>query len=139
MANSMHPAIDIFTVVYAIKRHFNRLAHDPNLSVRAYATAEATRSSLTVEVVRHITGDSKGVPVCVVEIPRILEIHDSGDTIVTLKDSRVPAITLVSDGTSTVECRRELPTYFDEDINGDALSSDEIAAAMYEQIEPLFG
>lgn len=132
MSKSKHPALDIFAAIYSFKRQFHRLAQDPNLSVRAHASAEPTHTSLTLEVFKNIKGDT----LCVIEIPHILRIEDSGDSLVVLKQSRLPAITLVSDGTSTVECRQELPTYFDDDINGETISSDVIAAEAYEQLEP---
>ena len=132
MSKSKHPALDIFAAIYSFKHQFNRLAQDPNLSVRAHASAEPTHTSLTLEVFKNIKGDT----LCVIEIPHILRIEDSGDSLVVLKQSRLPAITLVSDGTSTVECRQELPTYFDDDINGETISSDVIAAEAYEQLEP---
>lgn len=132
MSKSKHPALDIFSAIYSFKRQFHRLAQDPNLSVRAHANAEPTHTSLTLEVFKNIKGDT----LCVIEIPHILRIEDSGDSLVVLKQSRLPAITLVSDGTSTVECRQELPTYFDDDINGETISSDVIAAEAYEQLEP---
>lgn len=131
MSNSKHSSRDIFAVIESIKRSLDRRAHAIHIDVRAHVNAESTRTSMTIEVFNIETDDV----LCVFEIPRILDIEDSGDTLGILNDTTLPAITWVSDGTSTIEYRRELPGHYDTDINGHVLSADEIAAAMYEEIK----
>lgn len=130
MNSSKHATKDIFAAINAIKRSFDNRAHNPGIDVRAQVSAEPTRTSMTIEVF-NIETDAI---LCVFEIPRILDIEDSGDTLVILNDTKVPAITRVSDGTSTIEYRRELPGQYDTDINGPVLYTDEIALALYEEI-----
>lgn len=131
MNSSKHSTRDIFAAINAIKRSFDNRAHNPGIDVRAQVSAEPTRTSMTLEVF-NIETDAI---LCVFEIPRILDIEDSGDTLGILNDTTLPAITWVSDGTSTIECRRELPGQYDTDINGHVLYADEISAAMYEEIK----
>lgn len=131
MNSSKHTTRDIFAVIESVKRSLDRRAHNPHIDVRAHVNAESTRTSMTIEVFNTETDDV----LCVFEIPRILDIEDSGDTLGILNDTTLPAITWVSDGTSTIECRRELPGQYDTDINGHVLYADEIAAAMYEEIK----
>lgn len=130
MSNSKHSSRDIFAAIESIKRSLDRRAHNAHIDVRAHVNAESTRTTMTIEVFIMETDDV----LCVFEIPRILDIEDSGDTLVILNDTKVPAITRVSDGTSTIEYRRELPGQYDTDINGPVLYTDEIALALYEEI-----
>ena len=130
MSNSKHSSRDIFAAIESIKRSLDRRAHNAHVDVRAHVNAESTRTTMTIEVFIMETDDV----LCVFEIPRILDIEDSGDTLVILNDTKVPAITRVSDGTSTIEYRRELPGQYDTDINGPVLYTDEIALALYEEI-----
>lgn len=130
MSNSKHSSRDIFAAIESIKRSLDRRAHNAHIDVRAHVNAESTRTAMTIEVFIMETDDV----LCVFEIPRILDIEDSGDTLVILNDTKVPAITRVSDGTSTIEYRRELPGQYDTDINGPVLYTDEIALALYEEI-----
>lgn len=131
MSNSKHSSHDIFAVIESVKRSLHRRSHNAHLDVRAHVNAESTRTSMSIEVF-DIETDAI---LCVFEIPRILVIEDSGDTLVILNDAEVPAITRVSDGTSTIEYRRELPGQYDSDINGHVIYTDEIAALMYEEIK----
>lgn len=130
MSNSKHSSRDIFAAIESIKRSLDRRAHNAHIDVRAHVNAESTRTTMTIEVFIMETDDV----LCVFDIPRILDIEDSGDTLVILNDTKVPAITRVSDGTSTIEYRRELPGQYDTDINGPVLYTDEIALALYEEI-----
>lgn len=130
MSNSKHSSRDIFAVIESVKRSLDRRAHAIHIDVRAHVNAESTRTSMTIEVFNTETD----AVLCVFEIPRILDIEDSGDTLGILNGTPVPAITLVSDGTSTIECHRELPGQHDSDINGPVLYTDEIALALYEEI-----
>jgi len=130
MNSSKHTTRDIFAVIESVKRSLDRRAHNPHIDVRAHVNAESTRTSMTIEVFNTETDDV----LCVFEIPRILDIEDSGDTLGILNDTKVPAITRVSDGTSTIEYRRELPGQYDSDINGHVIYTDEIALALYEEI-----
>lgn len=131
MSNSKHSTRDIFAAIESIKRSLDRRAHNAHIDVRAHVNAESTRTTMTIEVFIMETDDV----LCVFEIPRILDIEDSGDTLVILNDTKVPAITRVSDGTSTIEYRRELPGQYDTDIHGHVLYTDEIALAIYEEIK----
>lgn len=131
MSNSKHSSRDIFATIESIKRSLDRRAHAIHIDVRAHVNAEPTRTAMTIEVFNTETDDV----LCVFEIPRILEIEDSGDTLGILNDTEVPAITRVSDGTSTIEYRRELPGQYDSDINGHVIYTDEIATLMYEEIK----
>ena len=131
MSNSKHSSRDIFAVIESIKCILDRRAHTTYIDVRAHVNAESTRTSMTIEVF-NIETDAI---LCVFEIPRILDIEDSGDTLVILNDTKVPAITRVSDGTSTIEYRRELPGQYDPDIQGHVIFTSDIVTVMYEEIK----
>lgn len=132
MSNSKHSSRDIFAVIESIKCILDRRAHTTYIDVRAHVNAESTRTSMTIEVFNTETDDV----LCVFEITRILDIEDSGDTLVILNDTKVPAITRVSDGTSTIEYRRELPGQYDPDIQGHVIFTSDIVTVMYEEIKP---
>lgn len=131
MSNSKHSSRDIFAVIESIKCILDRRAHTTYIDVRAHVNAESTRTSMTIEV---LTIETDAI-LCVFEIPRILDIEDSGDTLVILNDTKVPAITRVSDGTSTIEYRRELPGQYDPDILGHVIFTSDIVTVMYEEIK----
>lgn len=134
MGNSKHSSRDIFAAIKAIKRSFASRVQSPKFGVRARVYAAPTYTAMTIEVFNNRTDAVH----CVFEIPQILEIEDSGNTLGILKNLPFPTITRVSDGTSTIECHREITGQYDEDLNGETLSADDIAAAMCEEIKSVF-
>lgn len=135
MGNSKHSTKDIFAAINSIRRNIIQRFHNLEIGVRVHADAEPTRTSMTIEV-SNIETDAI---LCVFEIPRILDIEDSGDTLVILNDTTLPAITLVSDGNSTMKCNREIPGQYDTDINGHVLYTDDIAAVIAAEIKATAG
>lgn len=132
MDNPKHSPEDIFTAIRAIEDSFNRRANNPNLSVNVVADSEPFTTSFTIEV-SHNTANK---PLCIARVPQVREIEYEGSTLGVLD---IPTITQVSDGNSTVNLDLIIPTYYDTDINGKAVTVDSLVNTMVEQIESILG
>lgn len=130
--STKHSPKEIFTAIKEIEASFNRRADNPNLNVRVVADAEPLSTSFHIEVYKN-TNDKT---ICTAWVPQVREIEDAGETLGMLED--IPVINRVSNGVSTVVTDLAIPTYYDSDINGKAVTVDDIAAKMWEQITPFF-